>query len=122
MFQINSSQYNYQYGNQIHLPYSIAMLFSYVKSKEKLAQNFKFEKTSVLRDRIDHDIKKFKNTDILLCSCYVWNWEITLHLAKEVKKINPKCLIVFGGPQVPEDTTGFFDKYPFVDILVHAEG
>ena len=122
MFQINSSQYNYQYGNQIHLPYSIAMLFSYVKSKEKLAQNFKFEKTSVLRDRIDHDIKKCKNTDILLCSCYVWNWEITLHLAKEVKKINPKCLIVFGGPQVPEDTTGFFDKYPFVDILVHAEG
>jgi len=122
MIQINSSQYNYQYGNQIHLPFSIAMLFSYIKSKEKLQENFKFEKTFVFRDKITDDIKQCKNADILLCSCYVWNWEITLHLAKEVKKTNPSCLIIFGGPQVPEDTTGFFDKYPFVDILVHAEG
>ena len=122
MIQVNNSQYNYQYGNQIHLPFSIAMLFSYIKSKEKLAQNFKFEKTFVFRNKVIDDIKECKNADILLCSCYVWNWEITLHLAKEVKKINPNCLIIFGGPQVPEDTIGFFDKFPFVDILVHGEG
>jgi radical SAM superfamily enzyme YgiQ (UPF0313 family) len=122
MIQVNSSQYNYQYGNQIHLPYSIAMLYSYIKTKPNLSSNFKFEKTFVFRDKVDDDITKCKDTDILLCSCYVWNWEITLHLAKEVKKLNPECLIIFGGPQVPEDTKGFFKKCPFVDMLVHSEG
>ena len=43
-------------------------------------------------------------------------------MAREVKKRNPNCLIVFGGPQVPDFTDGFFEKYPFVDILVHGEG
>jgi radical SAM superfamily enzyme YgiQ (UPF0313 family) len=43
-------------------------------------------------------------------------------LAREVKKINPDCLIIFGGPQIPEDTNGFFEKYPYIDIIVHGEG
>jgi radical SAM superfamily enzyme YgiQ (UPF0313 family) len=122
MVTVASSQYNYKYGNQIHLPYSLAMLYSYIKSKKELSSNFLFEKTFVFRDGVETDIEKCKNCDILLCSCYVWNWKITKHLAKEVKKINPNCLIIFGGPQVPDDTRGFFEKFPFVDILVHGEG
>ena len=122
MFTVNSSQYNYKYGKQIHSPYSIAMLYTYVKSKKELSPHFSFEKTFVFRDNVEEDIKKCKNVDVLLCSCYVWNWKITVHLASEVKKQNPNCLIIFGGPQVPEDTRGFFDRYPFVDILVHGEG
>ena len=122
MITVNSSQYNYKYGKQIHSPYSIAMLYTYVKSKKELSSHFSFEKTFVFRDNVEEDIKKCKNVDVLLCSCYVWNWKITLHLASEVKKQNPNCFIIFGGPQVPEDTRGFFDRYPFVDILVHGEG
>ena len=122
MLLVNSSQYNFQYGNRIHFPYSIAMLETFLQSNDHINQNFKFGKTFVFREHVEEDINKCKNSDILLCSCYVWNWEITIHLAKQVKKINPNCLIIFGGPQVPEDTTGFFEKHPFVDILVHGEG
>jgi radical SAM superfamily enzyme YgiQ (UPF0313 family) len=95
---------------------------SYIKSKEQLASHFKFEKTFVFRDKVDEYIKQCQDTDILLCSCYVWNWEITTHLASEVKKINPNCLIIFGGPQIPDFSQDFFIKYPFVDIIVHGEG
>ena len=122
MVIVGTSQYNYKYGKQIHLPYSVGMLYSYIKSKPELASNFEFEKTFVFRDGIDDDITKSKNLDILLCSCYVWNWKITTHLAKEIKKINPNCLVIFGGPQVPDDTRCFFENYPFVDIIVHGEG
>ena len=58
----------------------------------------------------------------MLCSCYVWNWEITKYLAKEVKRINPECLIIFGGPQVPDRTDNFFENHDFVDVIVHGEG
>ena len=121
--KVSSSQFNYTYGNRIHFPYSIALLVSYIKTKEKFSQ-FKFEKTFVFRneEKIEEYIEKCKDSDILLCSCYVWNWEITTLLAKKVKEINPKCLIIFGGPQVPEILEDFFEKYPFVDIAVHGEG
>ena len=122
MFKVNSSQFNYQYGDQIHFPYSIASLVSFIKADDELKNKFNFEKTSVFRGKIDGYIKQCTDSDILMCSCYVWNWEITVHLAREVKKLNPKCTIIFGGPQVPNDTTEFFTKYPFLDILVHGEG
>ena len=122
MLTVSSSQYNYQYGDRIHLPYSIACLVTYLKNNQKIKENFKFEKTFVFRENIEEDINKCKNSDILLCSCYVWNWELTIHLAEQVKKINPNCLIILGGPHVPENSAGFFDKYPFVDMLVHGEG
>jgi len=122
LIKVNSSQFNYQYGDQIHFPYSIASLLSYIKSKEQLSSYFKFEKTFVFRDKVDEYIQQCKDTDILLCSCYVWNWEITTYLASEVKKINPNCLIIIGGPQIPDFTQDFFTKHTFIDIVVHGEG
>ena len=122
IIQVNSSQFNYVYNGRIHFPYSIATLAAYVKNKEYLNPFFRFEKTFVFRDKVEDYISQCKNTDILLCSCYVWNWEITIYLAKKVKDLNPNCLIIFGGPQVPGYSKDFFDKYPFVDILVHGEG
>lgn len=121
--KVSSSQFNYTYGDRIHFPYSIALLVSYIKTKEKFSQ-FKFEKTFVFRteEKIEEYVEKCRDSDILLCSCYVWNWEISTLLAKKVKEINPKCLIIFGGPQVPQILEDFFEKYPFVDIVVHGEG
>tara|TARA_Y100000817_G_C16855098_1_gene543653 strand:- start:114 stop:2075 length:1962 start_codon:yes stop_codon:yes gene_type:complete len=120
--KVSSSQFNYQYGDQIHFPYSIASLVTYLKSNLELSKNFQFEKTFVFREKLDEYIQKCQDTDILLCSCYVWNWEITNHLAQEVKKLNPNCLIIFGGPQVPDFSDNFFENYPYVDIIVHGEG
>jgi len=106
----------------MHFPYSIAVLAAYIKDDPELTKKFHFEKSFIFREGIEIDISKSTDADILLCSCYSWNWEITLHLAKNVKKLNPDCLIIFGGPQVPNITKDFFVKYPFVDILIHGEG
>ena len=122
MFKVLSSQFNYLYGNQIHFPYSIARLVAYVKTNTQLSPNFEFLPTFIYRDELEKNILECKDADILLCSCYVWNWEITLRLAKKVKELNPTCLIIFGGPQVPNKSKNFFKQYNFVDILVHGEG
>ena len=122
MIKVYSSQFNYLWGNQIHFPYSLAMLVTYMKAKPNLKSNFNFEKTFIYRHKIDEYISNCTDAEILLCSCYVWNWEITIQLAKEVKKNNPNCLIIFGGPQVPDDDPDFFKKYPFIDMIVHGEG
>ena len=40
-----------------------------------------------------------KIPDVLCMSYYSWNANLTYAFAKHVKKINPKTLIVFGGPE-----------------------
>ena len=88
-----------------------------------------------MKKHLDEYVDRIKDPDILLCSCYVWNWEITNMLAKRVKEKYPDCKVIYGGPQVPlkyegnvptgwvENSTGnFFKDYPHVDVLVHQEG
>lgn len=133
--KVFSSQFNYQYGTVIHFPYCIASLLAYVRSFPELADKFEYQKSFVLRNKLDEYIERCTDVDILLCSCYTWNWEITNILARKVKEKNPNSLIIFGGPQVPqhyegdvprmwvENTKGsFFADYPHVDMLVHGEG
>lgn len=132
--KVFSSQFNYQYGTVIHFPYSIASLVSYIRSFPELSSQFQFEKTFVFRNKLDEYVARCVDVDILLCSCYTWNWEITTQLAQRVKEANPSCMVIFGGPQVPYKYEGdvpikwidnskgnFFDDYPFVDMLVHQE-
>jgi radical SAM superfamily enzyme YgiQ (UPF0313 family) len=132
--KVCSAQFNYQYGTVIHFPYSVACLIAYIKSFPSLASQFQFEKTFVFRDQFDEYVSRCTDVDILLCSCYSWNWEITTRLARAVKARNPRCTVIFGGPQVPFQYEGivarnpagrtgatFFGDYPEVDLLVHRE-
>jgi len=122
MNKVSSSQFNYLYGDQIHFPYSIGRLVTYVKTNKNINSQFKFDRTFIFRDQLNNYVEQSYDSDILLCSCYVWNWEVTKQLAKKVKATNPNCLIIFGGPQVPNRTENFFEENPFVDIIVHGEG
>ena len=97
-------------------------MVTYVKTNEKIKNNFKFEKSFVFRTEVEEYIKECYDADVLLCSCYVWNWEITKYLASEVKKINPNCTIIFGGAQIPDLAQDFFKQHPYVDIIAHGEG
>ena len=122
MIKVNSSEFNFQYGDQIHFPCRIASMMAYVRTNERIKNNFKFEKSFVFRTEVEEYIKECHDTDILLCSCYVWNWEITKYLASEVKKNNPDCTIIFGGAQIPDLAQDFFKQHPYVDIIAHGEG
>ena len=133
--KVYSSQFNYQYGTSIHFPYSIASLFVYAKQNKEITEKFQFETTFIFRNKLQEYIDRIEDPDILLCSCYVWNWEITNALAKAVKEKYPDCMVIFGGPNVPllyegkvptewkdNNTGNYFKDYPYVDMLVHQEG
>ena len=121
--KVFSSQYGNMFGNnQIHFPYSIASLVSYCLEDSIVKESFSFEKIFLFRDSVNNDIEKAKEADVLLCSCYCWNWEITKILAKQVKQSNPNCLVIFGGPEIPKNSTAFFKEHEYVDIVVHGEG
>ena len=45
-----------------------------------------------------------------------------MHIAEELKNYFPEATVVFGGPQVPENSQDFLGRYPFIDVACIAEG
>ncbi|MCB1141109.1 MAG: B12-binding domain-containing radical SAM protein [Leptospiraceae bacterium] len=63
------------------------------------------ETSDLFGDRMLLDSILSESPDILGFSLYLWNSERSLFLAREIKKRNPKTIIVIGGPEVhPENT------------------
>jgi putative methyltransferase len=60
--------------------------------------------------------------DVLGLSCYTWNWELQCEIALRIKKRNPRCLVVAGGPHPDYKDPGFFKKYPFIDMVAVKDG
>lgn len=118
VYNVFSSQYNDNYV----IPYSIAALVSYIKSFKYIDDKYKFHETFILKNELNYHVDRASEADMLLCSCYTWNWQITKALAKQFKTLNPECLIIFGGPHVPDDAREFLNSNSYVDLVVHGEG
>lgn len=121
-YNILLTQVNYQYGNNVFVPYSIGSIQAYSETISEIRNNFQFQKPIFLRENLNDVILKIQTPDVAGFSCYLWNWEYNNMLAKLIKAKFPQCLVVFGGPEVPNISENFFIDYPYVDILVHNEG
>lgn len=120
--RIVMAQVNYQYGNNVFVPYAVGSLQAYAETIPKVRDNFDFLEPLFLRKDHTKVVNEMQEPDIMGFSCYLWNWEYNKSLAKAVRAKFPNCLIVFGGAQVPNDSEDFFVEHPYVDILVHGEG
>ena len=74
-----------------------------------------------LPDSILSDIY-LEKADVIGFSCYIWNIEEVLRVAKNLKKISPDAKIVLGGPEVSFDARDILEKNEFVDFVISGEG
>ena len=58
--------------------------------------------------------------DVVGFSCYIWNIEQVVKVAKALKKYLPACLIVLGGPEVSFEAD--CSAYPFAHAIVQGAG
>tara|TARA_B100000029_G_scaffold516349_1_gene629007 strand:+ start:2051 stop:3964 length:1914 start_codon:yes stop_codon:yes gene_type:complete len=112
------------FANQVYLPYCSGVVASYAFSKEQIKNEYELKDWFYYRQPPEDILEKIENPSVVGFSCFIWNWNLNLKIAKELKQKYPECLIVFGGQQQPlADRVGnFFDDHPYVDILVHGEG
>ena len=64
----------------------------------------------------------FAHVDVLGISCYSWNHAYQYALARAVKRANPDCVVIAGGPQVEWKTPDYFARNDMVDFAQPAEG
>jgi anaerobic magnesium-protoporphyrin IX monomethyl ester cyclase len=61
------------------------------------------------------------DAEVICFSVYLWNRMTTLELVGCLKRINPDCRIVLGGPDISFESADFFLQYP-VDAIICGEG
>ena len=112
------------FANQVYLPYCSGVVWSYVKNNPYIKDNYKLKDWFYARDEAKNIIDKIENPDILLFSCFMWNWNLNCEIAKTIKQNYPSCKIMFGGQHQPlaDRAKGFFNEHPYVDVLIHSEG
>jgi len=120
--KVQLMQLNNNYGNQYYLPYTIGCLQSYASENENIRKNFSFLPFLFKRDQVEKIVDNMGDVDILGVSCYVWNWQLSLEVGKELRRRNPGAFIIYGRPHIPDNDLDFFKRFPFIDIVVHGEG
>jgi radical SAM superfamily enzyme YgiQ (UPF0313 family) len=115
-------QINNSFSGQNYLPYSVALLESYVRHKAADPGRYRFQLPIYKRIAISAAVDRLIDCDIVGFSTYVWNGQISLEIARRLKARRPEILIVFGGPHVPDQPEAFLRANPCIDVAVHNEG
>ena len=119
---IGSVQINNGFSGQFYLPYSLGTLQAYFNKFSKKSKSFKFISPIYKRLLLNDCVNYLSKCDIVLFSTYVWNINISLEIAKELKKIDNKKFIIFGGPSAPDVSESFLRKHTYIDCICHQEG
>lgn len=85
-----------------------------------------------IKDNIENIIDKLKEYDFIGLSCYIWNIEMMVELARKIKEQYPEKIVFAGGPEVSYDAKSFINDFeyivcgegeeviiPFIDALVN---
>lgn len=122
MTKVGLVQINNSFSNQNYLPLSVGLLQAYAQQTLERPQDFEFLLPIYQRMPVREAAALLAPADVVFFSAYVWNIRLSLEIARVVKRQNPDCLIVFGGPQVPDRAGDFLPHFEFIDLLCHGEG
>ena len=113
-------QYTINHDNidQYWIPYSVGCLWSYAQQFDWVSEHFILKDLIFKRELTNQLIERLDNPHICGFSCYVWNEQYNLFVAKLIKEKWPRCIIVFGGPQV---NSSLLDN-DFIDSIILNEG
>ncbi len=106
------------------LPLAVSRIASYCRSLSEISSVFNLH-VRWPRHSVEETIADLNRPVVVGLSCYVWNTQASLAIARAIRRHHPDCLIVLGGASVPKRDNrirAFLDKNPSVDILVRGDG
>ena len=108
-------------SRSVYLPYTAGVLAAAAFSDETVRAHFTFKEFIFIREEIDDVVARMDKPSLAAFSNYCWNTEYNKRLAAAIKRKYPGCVVVFGGHNVPDDSS-FLRDYSYIDILCHGEG
>jgi len=114
-------------GTNINLlPLAAGQLFSRLKEETELLKNYHLGEIIFRRPSNPKElVANLDNVFIISFSCFLWNINVSLQTANEIKNKFPNALIVVGGPSIPKDAElvdNFLVQNLAIDIICIGEG
>ena len=107
----------------LYLPYVHALLKTFSEKDSQIKENYNWLDPIFQNNTAENLLAGREGLiDVFGISCYLWNWDLQLEMARRVKEKNPNCLVVAGGPHPDWRDSKFFEKFPQIDIVVKNEG
>lgn len=103
-------------------PYSVGLLQANAEKNFSVEDGLEFILPIYKRQPVEEIVEHLAQADVVGISIYVWNFNLSMEVARQLRIANPNTLIVFGGPHVPDNAEEFLQEYPFVDLACHGEG
>lgn len=122
MRNVYLAQINTSFGDNAFLPYSAGLLWARASADDRISAAYRLGGLLCHRLPLHDTIEAIDSPDVLALSCYVWNWRYSMALAESIRRTHPGCLVIIGGPEVPNNSDGFLESNEHVDVLVHGEG
>ena len=116
------NEFNIAMGDLCYLPLVSGLLRASAETSEVVKQNYVFAPFLYRINAVDTILSKYDAPNVAAFSLSMWNEQLSLTVAREVKGTWPDCLVVFGGAQVPHHPLEYMAKYEYVDICVRGEG
>lgn len=104
----------------IHSSLALRYLKSYGRTKNQAYEIVEYTINMPILDIISSITEK--NAHIIGFACYIWNIEMTLHVAHILKSIDPSIKIVLGGPEVSYNAKELLEDHSYIDYIVQGEG
>ena len=109
-------------GTYYFFPYSTGLLWAYAQLNDTIKSIYSLKRFFYRKQNISTIVESLDNPAVFGLSAYVWNINYNLELAKAVKDAYPECLVIIGGPGVPDKDAMYLKKHPFIDYCIHKEG
>ena len=107
------------------LPLAAGQLVSRLKQETELLKSCNICEIISRRQDPSELISNIDDVFIIGLSCYLWNMNISIKVAKAVREKHQNALIVTGGPAIPKDrgfVDEFFRQHPYIDVICKGEG
>jgi radical SAM superfamily enzyme YgiQ (UPF0313 family) len=115
-------QFSVQYQGHQFFPYSAGALQAYAQQHLPEPEQFHFIPPVFLPAPPAEVAHELKTLDIVGFSVYIWNIKRSLATAEHLKRLRPDILIIFGGPQVPDQAEAFLRQHPWINVCCHGAG
>ncbi len=93
-----------------------------IKEYCKQYENLFIKEYTINNNKYDVVTELFEEkADVVAFSCYIWNIEFILDIARDLKKILPETKILLGGPEVSYGNF-YLEENSFVDYIITGEG
>lgn len=113
-------QFNQCYDDSVFLPLSIGSLKAFALQNQNVRENYWFSDLIFQREPLPK-IEQYYSPYVVCFSSYIWNERINYYVAEQLKS-HYNCIVVFGGPSVPNKSEEYLRRHRFIDYLVHGEG